>query len=335
MTTEGLTRPIARWPIPDSLRNDPMVTQAENLVKKYAKSDLNTILDVYVAYHSPEAVQRDFKNLFDNLKPFELRGKGMEIGAGVAVFSSMICDRYPNVEKVYAIEVVAGVVEHLRPRILDHFIPDKVERVANVIGSFDDIDLEDGSCDFCVENSSLHHSYDLVNTMQEINRKLRQGGHLLIIDRAHNDCLSEEQRDIMLDLVYSKNVMEKNGFIGESLTRRQNGEHEIKLGEWTAAIAAGGFEVEQHVELRTHGFKKLIRALMLKIPFSIRKVLDIHPTRVSGHPGELWWLVRALFGAAEDRMYRKGFRDYSVFLAKKVSEVPPRTTPLGGEEPRE
>lgn len=307
-----------------------MVTQAENLTAKYAAAPLETILDVYVAYPNSAAVIRDFLNLFEVLKPFSFGGVGMEIGAGIAVFSSMICKRFPEVKCIYSIEVVSGVVEKLRPTVIDHLAPEHRSKIVNVVGSFNDIDLKDGSCDFCVENSSLHHSHDLPVTLQEINRKLRIGGHLLVVDRAHNDSLSEEQRNLMLDLVYDKETMEKNGFVGERLTRRQNGEHEIRLCEWMRAITDAGFVIDRHFELRTTGLKKFIRALILKIPFPIRRVLNILPTRVSGHPGELWWLFLSLLGGhGRSGTFVRGYRDYSVFLARKTSDVAPRTTPLG------
>lgn len=314
--TEG----IVRWPIPEAQRDDMEFAQTDALVRRHAEAGLNKILDVYVLYPDKASADRDFDNLFRNLDGFEFAGRGIEIGAGVAVFSACVCRHYPRVENVHAIEIVSSVVERLRPIVLGRFLEKGREKVIDVVGSFDDIHLEDEAYDFCIENSSLHHSDDLLHTLREVHRKLKPGGHLLIVDRAHNDVMSDRQKDMMLDLVYSRETMERYGFFGANLTRRQNGEHEIRLGEWRQAISDAGFAIVRHFEMRTHDWRKLLNALIRLIPFWLRERFGWLPTRVRPHPGEVGWLVCCLLGGGgDDPMFKKGDRDLSVFLVQKPS----------------
>lgn len=317
--TAPAARAVVRWPVADAQLDNTEFMQTEALVRRHAEGGLDKILDVYVLYADKDSAERDFANLFANLDGFEFAGRGIEIGAGVAVFSASVCRHFPKVETIHAIEIVNGVVERLRPVVLEHFLESRDRaRIIDVVGSFDDIRLEDDAYDFCIENSALHHSGDMLHTLREVYRKLKPGGCFLVVDRAHNDAMTDRQRDRMLDLAYDRATMDRYGFTGDRLTRRQNGEHEIRLGEWRRAFADAGFEIERHFELRTYGWRKLLQALIRTIPFALRDRLGWLPTRVRPHEGEVGWLMRCLFGGGDaDATFKKGIRDLSVFLVRK------------------
>ncbi len=122
-----------------------------------------TILKNYV-YMDRKQVLEEFSILFDILRPFTFRGRGIEVGAGTGVFSAMVCREFPEVESIHAIEVVPNVVRFLQPVVVREIAGDKGAKIVSVIGSFDDMRLGDGQYDFCIEIGSLHHSDDFIHT---------------------------------------------------------------------------------------------------------------------------------------------------------------------------
>ena len=231
----------------------------------------------------------------------------------------MLCERFPAVYKLYAVELVPDVVRLLQPITIPALCGDAGTRIIRVVGSFDEIELSDASVDFYVEVASLHHSNDLDHTLGELARVLKPGGLLLALDRAHHDKLSEAQRTFMLDVEYPDWWKRENGYDTAPLKRRDNGEHEIRLCEWFDAFARAGFTLERHLELRTVGWRKLLRGAVLTLPFTLRRRLGWLPSRARWHDGEWCWMLGRLLGLHRpDRRFRVADYDYSLFLVRHV-----------------
>lgn len=310
---------IVEWVIDEQIKELPVISCAERLAEKYRDAPYEQVMDMYVGYSDIVALERDFGLVFDRVRP-ELKGRGVEIGSGVAIFSSMAMKHFPAVEQIWAVEAVSGVVRHLQPKITQAVCGERRHGITNVIGDFDRLELEDGSLDFCIEVDSLHHSYHPPRTFAEIARVLKPGGLLLMLDRSHPDSLSEEQREFMLDVVYSSEFLEKYGFPKGRMTRRDNGEHEYRQGEWMGWLAEAGFQVERRLELRSNSWRQLMRAAVLTLPFGLRRKLGWLPSRVRGHRGELRWRLADLLGmAGRQGSFARACRDYSIFLARKVA----------------
>ena len=313
---------IICWSIPEELIRDPMVVQAENLTAKYSDAPAERILEIYSVFPDTENAFEELANMYSHLQPLDFTGRGVEAGAGVAILSSVTAKLFPGIDEIFSVEVVRGVVEKLRPRIVERFFPKGDAPIIDVVGSFDNMELEDESLDFAIEIGSLHHSFDLPTTLREINRVLKPGGQLLIIDRAHHDSLSDAQRTRMINVIYSREVMERFGFLGETLTRGENGEHEIRMSEWMAALKQAGFEVQRHIELRPTGKGSFLRVLKLSIPYRIRAALNILPTRVRPHTGELAWRLVTCFGGGKNHpVFKSSGIEFSVFLATKAGKA--------------
>jgi SAM-dependent methyltransferase len=243
------------------------------------------------------------------------------LGAGTAAFSSMACMHFPGIEKIYAVEVVPEVVRLLQPKIVERLCGDSEFKVQSVIGSFNKVDLPDNSVDFCIEVESLHHSENLNQTLKEAARILKPGGCFLLLDRAHHNSLSEAQRQLMLNIEYSDAWKRENGYALDRLTRAENGEHEIRLCEWEHALAENEFRIENRLELRQLSFKKLLRSLLLCLPFHFRRMFNILPSRVRPQKGEISWLIGRLLGLpATNSCYHQGARDYTILLARRTGE---------------
>ena len=167
------------------------------------------------------------------------RGVGIEVGAGVAIFSAIL-SKNPSVDRIYAVELVPSIVKKIQSRVFEKY--GDIQKALPTLGSFDDLKLDDDACDFIVEYDSLHHSFDLAKTLKEAYRVLKPGGVLVAIDRIQPNGMHEKLRERLLNFEYSKEWLKSNHYDSSArLTREMNGEHEIRQIEWVNAFRDAGF----------------------------------------------------------------------------------------------
>lgn len=310
--------PVLEWLSAAAVSRDPAVENRNLFARKFAdEASLDAILMLWAGM-TVEQVAHEFTALFDALGLDSLAGRGIEIGAGLAPLAACAARRFGQVESILAVELVPEVVRLLQRRVLRAIAGETHTRVQGVIGSFDEMHVPDGTMDFCLEFDALHHSNDLVKTLTETARVLRPGGILVCVDRAHPDSLPEEQRQTMLNVEYPLAWKRMQGYPDATLTRRQNGEHEIRFGEWYRAFDAAGFEVDRRIEFRPVDFGRFVRKCLLAVPFGLRKRLDLWPSRVSPQAGELGWMLRTLLGGdTAHPIFRVGANEHTVFLARR------------------
>lgn len=311
-----MTNPPVQWPIPQVLLDSPAVTNRDLLAQTWSSRPTDAILKQYIKMDSREALEF-YGQIFDLFPALALEGVGLELGAGVAAFSSVAVTRFPAIRSIYAVELVPDVVRLLQMKTVRHMAGVRSDCIHPVIGSFDDVELPDESVDFCIEFASLHHSDDLHFTLSELARVLKPGGVLLAVDRAHHDRLLDEQVEFMLDVEYSEVWKRDNGYSSDVLTRRTNGEHEHRLSFWEETFGSCGFDMITRRELRLPGLRPFCRALLLSLPFSLRRVLGILPSRVRPQRGELRWRMLGLFGLDFQSTYAPAAHEYTVFVVRR------------------
>lgn len=287
--------PSESWSIPDVLLHSEEVRLRDRIAKKYAESPLNTILERYAGMNY-EDTREYFRQLFQALGP--LTGRGIELGAGVGCFGASVVHECPGVTQLYAVEVVGAVVELLQPLVFRGLAGPDAKNLVSVHGSFDAIQLPDNSLDFAIELEALHHAEDLTTTLLEVVRVLKPGGILLCLDRVCSDRMTDVERDYLLDYAYSEEWKALNDVPpSQTVTRRQNGEHEIRRKEWLDSLEAAGLTVTRLCFTRTRDWKKIAKCLVGYVPLSIRRRFGWKYGRlVPCHRGELRWLLqRCLF----------------------------------------
>jgi ubiquinone/menaquinone biosynthesis C-methylase UbiE len=298
------------------ISSNPEIHSRNRFAQQHAHADPDDIAQRYT--HLSLSEFAGFMQVaFDRLG-FEPRGVGVELGAGTAVFSNTVARIFPGVERIYAVEIVPDVVARLQARITGHF--GQEGRVLPVIGSFDELQLSDGSVDFIVEFDSLHHSNDLDRTLREAARVLRKGGKLVAFDRVNFDSLTEEQREFMLNREYSADFKKEYGLpVDVPLTRRENGEHEICEGEWRAAFARNGFAVDHMTLFHRRSFRGFVYAWFSQIPYFLRRRFDFYPMLVRFPPKFLlFYLLPFLSGSGGFRIVPQPvrFARREAFLSK-------------------
>ena len=108
---------IVEWPVPSDLMSSPAVQNRNLKAEKHYVQDPDNALRAYINMDRAQVV-REFTSLFHILHPFRFQGRGLEIGAGTATFSAMVCREFPEVDSIHAVEVVPNVVKFLQPLLV-------------------------------------------------------------------------------------------------------------------------------------------------------------------------------------------------------------------------
>lgn len=232
-------RPI-QWKLPPLLESQMANSCREGTAEAFSNIPADEIVQRYTGVRYDQLASAiDAARLRVLPRPF--RGVGIELGAGCGALSTVVA-RDPAVAAVLAVEVVDGVVTRLTPQVADHFLGRAARKVIPVRGSFDLMELPDQSIDFSIEYHSLHHADDLEAALRELYRVLKPGSFLLAFDRVLPDSISDEEIEARLSIRYDEAFLAKYGYpAGLKLTRRENGEHEIRETEWRAAAIRSGF----------------------------------------------------------------------------------------------
>lgn len=168
----------------------------------------------------------------------EIYGNVMEIGAGTAWCSALLSKK-EYVDKVYSVEFDLFAIENIIPKVLDAFNA-KNEKITLVLGSYDDIKLEDNSLDFIFGMGAMHHSQNLYKTYSELFRVLKPGGTILISDPAYTNSLT------LKDEYEWRENKKENGS-----KNKDNGDQKFRLCQWEAYAYQAGFNVNAFTFDRT------------------------------------------------------------------------------------
>jgi len=129
--------------------------------------------------------------------------------------------------------------------VISSILGDLSGKVRSVIGDFNKLKLSDGELDFAIAWDAMHHSLDIVRTLKEVRRVLKDNGNVVVIDRAHDNATPDEEIERMLNVQYSKEFLREN-FLPEDkvLARRDNGENEYRFREWGRYFEDAGFVIK-------------------------------------------------------------------------------------------
>ena len=297
---------IERWIKADRFtagRSD-VVDMRDNVAERHSVSSLDFLCRRALGFGRP-ALRRLVLAMHDRWGVY-LSGREIELGAGAGFFGVAVLEENPPVEELLSLEISESHVEQVMLRVAADSLGGNLSKFQPVIGSFDDIRLEDSNLDFAVQINSLHHSNDLDLTLKEVVRVLKPGGLLICLDRSHPDFVTDQDIEAMLNLEYDDEALQKIGFPpGTKYTRADNGEHEYRDRDWKNYAQRSGLTVEIFERIGGHfSIKKLMRGLLVRCPRFVGKALSsispvLKKTLVNRHysprAGELAYQFGLLF----------------------------------------
>ncbi len=270
---------ILHWKIDPQLKEEA----ESNYRTKYAnsikdKDPLTIIRDLTFDGVLPNIELKDIQNLLtfiqDKIIKKKYSGVGVEVGAGPLVFSSVLAN-YPNVTKMYGVELCESIINNLAEKIVAYIAPTNSHKIIGVAGSFDDIELPSESVDFIFDFYSLHHSPNLAHTMKELYSLLKPGGYILCLDKARPNSHTSEDLITLAEKEYEKSYKEQFNLPVElKLTRRMNGETEHRLVDWERYCEEAGFKKTAYYYLEKNkgrGMGQIAKQVVSALPISIQK----------------------------------------------------------------
>lgn len=236
------------WNRPEDLISSEEYTGNQLIARKSSEKGFSAIIDEYV-YINPKNVENTFK-IIPNFSEF-LHGVGIDLGGGVGCISSTLA-KQENVKKIYCVELVKEAVTMCQPIVKHEILKENEKKVISVVGNFDELNLENDSIDFAVSWDSMHHSKNLIHTLKECKRVLKENGFFIIIDRAHNNSTPDSEIKRMLNIQYNEEFLTKYYRSKDKiLTRKENGENEYRFFEWEKNFKIAGFELINSLVIKT------------------------------------------------------------------------------------
>ena len=177
-----------------------------------------------------------------------LRGKVLDLGIGHGLGIKPWLELMPKSSHYIGLELNRAYIRSVIPRVIEQFYPQKSDQknITIMEGSFNEIPLPDSSVDFIVEENAFHHSNDLDMTLKECLRVIKPGGKMILIDRFHKSSTSQKALDYLLDLYNPSSFWKLQGLEkAKNLTRREMGEHEIRVSEWKESFNKATSETKQ------------------------------------------------------------------------------------------
>jgi len=218
------------------------------IAEKNYKSSSNTIVKAYTQIQE-SGVLEILKNITNIRKIFS--GIGVDVGGGVALISATIAKNF-KIDKIYCVEYVEEVVKLCHPIVKKNILEKNFNQVQSIVGDFDNLQLPNNSIDFMISWDSLHHSENPVKTLNECKRVLKDNGFLVIIDKSHNNSVSDDEIINMLDYQYDKEFLKLNNLDTNTiLFRKDEGEHEYRFYEWENFFENAGFKIIQNFLIKT------------------------------------------------------------------------------------
>ena len=98
-----------------------------------------------------------------------------------------------------------------------------------------------------------HLDYEETNNFfMECKRVLKDNGFLVIVDKSHNNSVSDDEIINMLDYQYDKEFLKLNNLDTNTiLFRKDEGEHEYRFYEWENFFENAGFKIIQNFLIKT------------------------------------------------------------------------------------
>lgn len=115
------------------------------------------------------------------LLPIKRSDNILDVGAGTGYLAIPAAKQIDGI--VYALDIDAGILNYLDSKAKK----EKLDNIKTVEGSFENIPLEDNTINIALASIALHEVNPLSDALKQINRVLKESGHLLCVEFEQNE----------------------------------------------------------------------------------------------------------------------------------------------------
>jgi SAM-dependent methyltransferase len=244
--------------------DDAMGKYYPQYLESWKNSDLhfNHINEVWNYFEASKIVDWDSIFLNEN-------SRVLDLGAGTGWLSAYL-SKHKNVDKIYSIDSSKYFLSSMLPEIVDKMGGVK-EKIEPIEGLFSPIILGDETIDVIVASSSLHHADNLEDVLSDINRVLKKGGTLVILNETPASYLyflyfsCRFSVSIFRDLIFKK-YSSTSKFISSScvLYDPYLGDKAYPLWYWEKALEKAKFINVNIIPTNLRSYKTLDKGPYLK-----------------------------------------------------------------------
>lgn len=206
------------------------------------------------------------------VNPSTFSGTVLEIGAGSALISSQL-SKLPEVKSVLSIDYDPYTVQNLMPLVQWATEADS-SKITRVIGSYNKLDLNDGSVDTVVAVGAMHHSENLDDTFSEAYRVLKPGGLFVISDYALTPTLTQSEYSALIKRpVHSTDAQKMVAGVNDCQvpTNQSISEHPRPWFSYQSSAFNAGFNINNYIFDATKESGGLLRLISRYLKSNIRK----------------------------------------------------------------
>lgn len=176
----------------------------------------------------------------------KISGKVIEVGAGTGVFTAMLSKR-PEPESIYCLDYDRFSVESLMPLVFRN-LEANTSKIKTVLGSYNRMMVDDNYFDYVISLGAIHHSENLLATLQEAYRTLKPGGFLVAVEHCHpNSYTIEQQREDYERPLSAQRVKMLYNDEKMQVKTKDNSDHYYRICEFETYAYQAGFNVLPYI----------------------------------------------------------------------------------------
>ena len=242
------------------------------------ENDIDEIIRLSTSnFSEKESINSFYQNLFqeDLLSYFLKNFRGRKINivemcSGSGIYGILLAKFIGLSGTLHLVDIV-GSYHKKAKEIGNKILRDSFEIITHTC-SADQCPIESESIDLIIEVDGFHHCPSLLKAIDESKRILKKNGLLIGIDRIHENHITKEEINKLLNAFYSEDWLLKNNYpTGQKLSRRANGENELKISQWIDCLMINHFQKISLIEYIKLSKRSIKFFLLSNLPSYLKK----------------------------------------------------------------
>tara|TARA_B100000886_G_scaffold322346_1_gene265277 strand:- start:4015 stop:4959 length:945 start_codon:yes stop_codon:yes gene_type:complete len=229
-------------------------------------SDQNSILSFYKDLFN----ENNLNYFLNNFKSKKINI--VEMCSGSGIYGILLAKLIGLPGKLHLVDIV-GSYHKKAKEVATEILGDSFEIITHTC-SADHCPIETQSIDLIIEVDGFHHCPSLMKVICESKRILKKNGLLIGIDRIHENHITKDEINEQLDAIYSEQWLLKNNYPkDQKLSRRDNGENELKISEWIECLKINNFQNISLIEYIKFSKRSIKVFLISNFPIYLKRKL--------------------------------------------------------------